>query len=289
LESPCPVGFAVRTRSLGDVMIGRFGRNGHRTASGRAERAMRRDAVARSRDLAARARDELAEGRDDAAALLDRELGDREGSSRAARVRVWAAADRARAANDREQAAIDREHAALDRAHAKAQLERAQLDGLTGAYRRPMGELELTNEIARARRSDGRLVLAFVDVDSLKERNDRQGHAAGDALLRIVVSAIRSNIRSYDPIVRFGGDEFVCGLSNTDLDGARRRFDAIRDAIREADDTGSISVGLAELGPSDTLRDLTARGDAALYRAKHENGHRRNGDVVSAAGRTPIS
>jgi diguanylate cyclase (GGDEF)-like protein len=250
---------------------------------------MRRDAAAGTRDLAARARDEVAEGRDDAAALLDSEVGNGSGASSAARVRVWAAADRARAADDREQAAIDRENAALDRAHAQADVERAQLDGLTGAYRRPLGELELKNEIARARRSDGRLVLAFVDVDSLKERNDQRGHAAGDALLRTVVTAIRSNIRSYDPIVRFGGDEFVCGLSNTDLDGARRRFDDIRDALRQADDPGSISVGLAELGPSDTLRDLTARGDAALYRAKQEKSGQRNGGLVSAAERTLLS
>jgi diguanylate cyclase (GGDEF)-like protein len=237
---------------------------------GRAERATLRDARARKRDLAARARDDSAKARDDAAALLDSELGDRPGSSRAARVRVWAAADRASAAADREQAALDREQAARDRAHAQADLERAQLDGLTGAYRRSLGELALTNEIARARRSGGRLVLAFVDVDSLKERNDHRGHAAGDALLRSVVAAIRSNLRSYDLIVRFGGDEFVCGLSNTDLDGAIRRFDEIRDALRRADDAGSISVGLAALGPSDTLQDLTARGDAALYRAKQE-------------------
>jgi len=255
-------------------MTHRFVQDGDRTTAGRSERAVHRDAAAGRRDLASRARDEFAQARDDAAALLDGELGELPGSSRAARVRVWAAADRARAADDREQAAIDREHAALDRAHAQAELERAQLDGLTGAYRRPMGELELAKEIARARRSDGRLVLAFVDVDSLKERNDQQGHAAGDALLQSVVTAIRSNLRSYDPIVRFGGDEFVCGLSHTDLDGARRRFDDIRDALREADETGSRSVGLAALGPSDSLQDLTERGDAALYMAKQEKSAR---------------
>jgi len=251
-------------------MTGKHGQNGGRSTPGRDERAMRRDAMADKRDLAARTRDEAAEARDDAAAFVDAELGDLSRSSRAARVRVWAAADRVEAAADREQAAIDREHAARDRAEARADLERAQLDGLTGAYRRPSGELELTNEIARARRADGRLVLAFVDVDSLKKRNDDQGHAAGDALLRSVVAAIRSHLRSYDPIVRFGGDEFICGLSNTDLDGARRRFDEVRDALRQADDTGSISVGLAALRPSDTLHELKERGDAALYRAKQE-------------------
>jgi diguanylate cyclase (GGDEF)-like protein len=254
-----------------------FVRDRGRPGAERDERALRRDATAGGRDIAATARDEVAEARDDSAALLERELGELPDSSRAARVRVWAAADRARASADREraaidrqEAAIDRQHAARDRARAHADLERAQLDGLTGAYRRPLGEVELTNEIARARRSGGRLVLAFVDVDSLKERNDREGHAAGDALLRSVVAAIRSNLRAYDPIVRFGGDEFVCALSNTNLDGARRRFDEIREALRQLDHTGSISVGLAALGPSDTLEDLTARGDAALYREKQE-------------------
>ncbi len=235
---------------------------------GRDELARRRDATACERDRVAEARDGAAEARDEAAALLDSEMNNRPGSSRAARARVWAAADRARAAADRERAAIDREEAARDRAQARADLERAQLDALTGAYRRPLGELELTNEIARVRRSDGRLVLAFVDVDSLKERNDNQGHAAGDALLQSVVAAIRSNLRPYDPIVRYGGDEFVCALSNADLDGARRRFAAIRDTIRQADATGSITVGLAALAPGDTLQDLVARCDAALYRAK---------------------
>jgi diguanylate cyclase (GGDEF)-like protein len=225
-------------------------------------RARMRDLAAMGRDQAAEVRDEAAQARDDAAALLDRELGPRDDSSRAARIRVWAAADR-------EQAALDRANAAREVEQARADLMRAQLDDLTGAYQRQMGELELTREIARARRSGGRLVLAFVDVDSLKARNDRDGHAAGDALLQSVVDAIRSKLRSYDPIVRFGGDEFVCGLSNTDLDGARRRFDEIRDALRDADDSASISVGLAVLGPDDGLEELTARGDAALYRAKH--------------------
>jgi diguanylate cyclase (GGDEF)-like protein len=234
-----------------------------------------RDPRARPRDLAAEARDETADARDrsalardDAALLLARVLPDRGDSGSAARMRVWAAADRVHAATDREQAGLDRAYAAREAERARADLECAQLDGLTGAYQRQLGEVELSNEIARARRTGGGLVLAFVDVDGLKVRNDGEGHAAGDALLRSVVAAIRSHLRSYDPIVRVGGDEFVCGLSNTDLAGARRRFDEISDALREADDGASISVGLAALTPGDSLPELTARGDAALYRAK---------------------
>ena len=230
----------------------------------------RRDRAAEARDEAADARDKSAAARDDAAALMDPELGERVDPTRAARLRVWAAADRAQAAADRERAARDRADAARALKQARADLELAQLDDLTGAYQRRLGELELTNEIVRAHRTNGELVLAFVDVDALKVRNDREGHAAGDALLRSVVAALRSHLRSYDPIVRVGGDEFVCALSNTDIDGARRRFDEIRGALREADDGGSISVGLAALGSDDGLRELAARGDAALYRAKRE-------------------
>ncbi len=69
-------------------------------------------------------------------------------------------------------------------------------------------------------------MLAFVDVDGLKEVNDRDGHAEGDALLIDVAATIRSKLRSYDPLVRFGGDEFVCAFSDFDLDAVRVRFDA---------------------------------------------------------------
>ena len=126
-------------------------------------------------------------------------------------------------------------------------------------------------------------MLAFVDVDGLKEVNDRHGHAAGDALLIDVAATIRSKLRSYDPIVRFGGDEFVCAFSDFDLDGVRRRFDDILAALDRTRKGCSISVGLAELESEDTLDDLTARGDAALYEAKR----RKQGDM-SSNGRSGI-
>jgi len=112
-------------------------------------------------------------------------------------------------------------------------------------------------------------VLAFIDVDGLKRVNDEQGHAAGDALLQDVVGAIRSRLRSYDPVVRFGGDEFVCALSDTGMDQARRRFDEIGEALARSEGGSSISVGLAELRPGDSLNELMARGDHARYLANH--------------------
>jgi diguanylate cyclase (GGDEF)-like protein len=131
-----------------------------------------------------------------------------------------------------------------------------------------MGTIALQAEVDRARRSRGRLVLAFVDVDALKARNNRDGHAAGDELLLDVVTSIRSNLRSYDAVVRFGGDEFVCVLSDTDPHAARNRFDEIQATLQRADAGATITVGLAQLKTGDTLEDLLARGDAALYEAK---------------------
>ncbi len=103
---------------------------------------------------------------------------------------------------------------------------RAHVDDLTGAYRREMGRLALSHEIDRARRGDGRFVVAFVNLDELKSINDLNGHAAGDAALKAVVGALRASLRSFDPILRYGGDEFVAGMGGIDLDDAERRFEA---------------------------------------------------------------
>jgi diguanylate cyclase (GGDEF)-like protein len=212
----------------------------------------RRDRTAAARDRAADERDRAADARDRADARSsppDLERG--------ARDREHAARDRRLAAHDRRLAAHDRRLAARDR-------EQAGLDGLTGALRRERGVMDLQREIDRARRSDGRLVLAFVDVDGLKTVNDGYGHAAGDQLLRDVAAALLNGLRSYDLVVRHGGDEFVCALPGTDLDGAQRRFAEVATKLAEKNPRASVSTGLAELADADTLEELTARADAAL-------------------------
>jgi diguanylate cyclase (GGDEF)-like protein len=78
-----------------------------------------------------------------------------------------------------------------------------------------------------------------------------------------VVDATRSNLRSYDLVVRFGGDEFVCGLSNLDYAEAEERFERIN-ADLAADDY-SITVGLAQMKGGDSLVELIAEADEALY------------------------
>ncbi|HEX8065920.1 MAG TPA: GGDEF domain-containing protein [Thermoleophilaceae bacterium] len=219
-----------------------------------------RDRVAEGRDRMADRRDRVAEGRDRAAEQRDR-AGRRFSKSepeRASDDRGRAAGDRADAAGDRRRAAEDRRQAARDRAE-------AGIDDLTGALRRDRGLTDLAREIDRARRSDGRLVLAFVDVDGLKAVNDVEGHAAGDKLLRDAALALRSRLRSYDLVIRFGGDEFLCALAGTDVKGARRRFDEVTSELTERNPRASVSTGFAELEHPDTLDDLIARADAALY------------------------
>jgi diguanylate cyclase len=112
------------------------------------------------------------------------------------------------------------------------------------------------------------LVVAYVDVDGLKEVNDRHGHAAGDALLRAIVTALRSKLRPYDPVVRWGGDEFVCAISDAELEDARGRIDEIRGLPAETHPGASMSVGLAALGQGDTVDALIERADEALLEAR---------------------
>jgi GGDEF domain-containing protein len=87
-------------------------------------------------------------------------------------------------------------------------------------------------------------------------------------LLCDVVATIRSNIRSYEPIVRFGGDEFVCALSNVGFNQAEERFRTIQDAL--AARGNAVSVGLAELRPEDGLDDLIGRADTALLEIRRQ-------------------
>jgi diguanylate cyclase (GGDEF)-like protein len=125
--------------------------------------------------------------------------------------------------------------------------------------------LELAREVIRAKRTKEPLVLAFVDVDGLKAVNDTQGHAVGDHLLGRVVDTIRSHLRGYDLIVRYGGDEFVCVLVDARIEGAAERFLLVNEELGSSQ-RASISVGLAELSVRDSLDDLIARADAALRR-----------------------
>lgn len=129
--------------------------------------------------------------------------------------------------------------------------------------------LELKREIARAKREGESMALAFVDVDGLKRTNDSLGHAAGDQLLRETAYSIRAHLRSYDLIVRYGGDEFLCALVGVTREEAAERF-ALVNADLTATRQASVTVGLAEFEAEDAVEDLIARADEAMYRERRQ-------------------
>jgi diguanylate cyclase (GGDEF)-like protein len=249
------------------------------TARQRAEIGHQRDQTGLLRDEAARQRDERAAERDrdaeladlEAAALDARDALAAEQTSRAPDLRRQATALRKRAAEHREQAARDRRRAARDRAldardreQARREREHAGVDELTGARRRGVGLDELQREIERARREGDDLVAVYVDVDGLKKVNDSAGHAAGDELLREVVRCLRRHMRSYDLLMRLGGDEFLCVLPGVTVEEARRRFAQLGTELQNGPTTGSVSMGLTELRDGESPEELIERADREL-------------------------
>ena len=134
---------------------------------------------------------------------------------------------------------------------------------------RRVGLAAIQREMDRTQRSGESLVVAYVDVDGLKAVNDTVGHMAGDALLSSVADSISHDLRSYDVICRFGGDEFLCSLTGQDTDGARERFQQIGKRLSNATSGASITVGFAERTPEDTVDALVGRADAALIETRH--------------------
>ena len=260
-----------------------------RGAQARERSSRDRDAVSVSRDEYAAARLRTTEDRDREAELRDSVAEDRDAQARlhdlkqdaaasredillrAADDRARAAADRARAAEDRAKAAADRDEAARERAEALRlriesadDLKLAATDELTGAKTRKFGLEEVARELERARRTGAALVVAFVDVDGLKRINDTQGHLAGDALLRLVGETVRANLRPYDVILRYGGDELVCAMPNFSVREVRARFGKIAATVAATGARHSVTFGVAEAGPGDSLEELLARADADL-------------------------
>jgi len=235
------------------------------------------------RDRAARERDELAARRDRDAEFADKRALDldhthtlldrytvplEELRARGIEGRERAARDRERAAHDRRQAARDRELGARDREESREDREHAGTDELTGARRRGVGLEELEREIDRARRTGETLVVAYVDVDGLKRVNDEHGHSAGDELLRETVEGLRHHMRSYDLLVRLGGDEFLCVLPGVSVDEVWRRFHDLGSELPAGPTVGSISLGLSELRDGEGAQELIDRADRNLLAAR---------------------
>jgi diguanylate cyclase (GGDEF)-like protein len=165
------------------------------------------------------------------------------------------------------------------------QASEARIDSLTGlANRRALEEI-LAAEISRAQRFQHQLAVVLLDLDRFKEINDSFGHAAGDVMLRTVSRLLNSLARQGDTVARWGGEEFVAVLPETDLDGARRFAERLRRTI-EANPVGdmrtSASCGVATMLPDDSVDALLGAADQALYQAK-SNGRNRTESVVRSS------
>jgi diguanylate cyclase (GGDEF)-like protein len=152
----------------------------------------------------------------------------------------------------------------------------SSVDWLTGLYNRRHLEYILPQEIARARRHGRPVSLLIVDADHLKEVNDQLGHLQGDQLLTHVAEVLTAQVRLVDTVIRFGGDEFVVIMPDTESESAMIPAERIRAAMsgypvsaHGLTVNASISAGLAtfpidaEDGPT-----LLACADAALYVSK---------------------
>ncbi|MFI6323325.1 GGDEF domain-containing protein [Nonomuraea sp. NPDC050556] len=165
----------------------------------------------------------------------------------------------------------------LQRSLLHAQLQAAaRTDPKTGLLNAAAWQREADTEIVRARRTGETLALLIVDIDHFKRVNDTYGHLVGDQVLAGVAATLRTQLRDYDVVGRFGGEEFVVLLPRADVAEARRVAERLRTRVGRmavpADDamiTVTISAGVAIMSMhGNDLIELLAAADLALYRAK---------------------
>lgn len=152
---------------------------------------------------------------------------------------------------------------------------RSETDILSGTLNRRGFERALRRSIAYVQRYDATAAMVFCDVDRLKPVNDRYGHAAGDAVLVAVASALSGHIRTSDILGRLGGDEFGLILWNVSGAKAAAKADALAQAVaaielffRDQRIAITATFGVALIEAADTPQDAIARADAAMYAAR---------------------
>ena len=152
----------------------------------------------------------------------------------------------------------------------------SRTDPLTGLFNRSQLFVTLEQEVSRTRRSDRGFCVLMIDLDGLKAINDGVGHLRGDDVLRALGHVISTSIRTVDSAYRYGGDEFVVLLPETDIVGAFVVAEKIRVGAEEvgmsisgAESLTSVSIGLVS-HPEDGLgaEELMAAADRAMYQAK---------------------
>ena len=173
---------------------------------------------------------------------------------------------------------VDERTAELARANAELQ-NLAWRDSLTGLPNRLSGMNHLESEFARMCRTEARSSVLMMDVDHFKPINDTYGHGVGDEVLKHIAGVITRSLRTGDFVARFGGEEFVALLPDTDLEGARVFAEKIRMAVEEATEPTAgrltISIGATVATPADNeMSGAVRRADAALYEAKRSGRNR---------------
>ncbi|MFT5451504.1 MAG: diguanylate cyclase (GGDEF)-like protein [Enterobacterales bacterium] len=152
----------------------------------------------------------------------------------------------------------------------------ALLDPLTGAGNRKALEKAIVREQNNVERYDKPFSMLMIDIDFFKNINDQHGHSAGDTTLQSVCETIKNIIRQSDELFRFGGEEFVVLLNNSDVNSASFMAERIRLAIEQVETICenesikvTVSIGVAHFNKTERMDELFNRADQALYLAKN--------------------
>jgi diguanylate cyclase (GGDEF)-like protein len=180
---------------------------------------------------------------------------------------------------------------------AKDQLEiLATTDGLTEVYNHRHFMDQIHERFEEAKKCSSPLSLLMIDIDHFKAFNDNHGHMAGDLVLKKIAQLLKASCRTQDIVARYGGEEFAIILSETDLQRAETVAERVRSVVehhRLVDGTQSqpitVSVGIGALHDGiDTVNDLIASADKALYQAKTEGRNRVRRDRGESSRPSPI-
>ncbi len=157
----------------------------------------------------------------------------------------------------------------------------AYVDALTGLANRPLTEITLRSRLEELSRYGWPFGVLFIDIDQFKAVNDSLGHAVGDVFLKAVANTLRGAARAFDLVGRWGGEEFVVVLANTDaarLAGVAERF---RVLVQEsvvtaggAEHVVTVSVGGTQAVSGDSVETVVARADALMYNSKQSGRNR---------------